>query len=470
MSDKVWDVSGGTMTTSLIQEPQKKQKLNEEEDIDGNSKNIGNLPEELLRHILSFLPIEDAVRTSLLCKRWEHLWTSTPNLDFELYEPAKRTLFMNFVERVLCLRDFSDIKLFCLCCDVLRDASRINTWICTAVKHNVQVLYIELDNFEGVFSLPSCLFTCKTVTRLHLNLTHILKLSPTICFSNLKVLTIENVTFSNEYLTQQFFSSLPVLEELQLHECKWVGLKVVSISAPKLHSLTIDESKMFRLSHGDACQVMVFGDSLQQIYYSGFLLRDYCLSKSFSLEEAEIHIFRHKTSKKIAYRMHKLLIGISNAKFLTLICDIVEYLKCSAELLLHMPIFNNLISLTWDWNQADLDSVAILKILQKSPCLKILTFISGITLSSDHEKDDWILEPMPPCFLSHLKRIEVGSYDGDEEELYALKILLKNAAVLDEIIITCSEHFAGNLEKLENFYKQLIEFPRGPRNCKIVLE
>ena len=110
-------------TTSLIQEPQKKQKLNEEEDIDGNSKSLGNLPEELLQHILFFLPIEDAVRTSLLCRRWEYLWTSTPNLDFELYEPAKRTLFMNFVERVLCLRDSSDIKLFRLCCDVLHDAS-----------------------------------------------------------------------------------------------------------------------------------------------------------------------------------------------------------------------------------------------------------------------------------------------------------------------------------------------------------
>jgi hypothetical protein len=77
---------------------------------------------------------------------------------------------------------------------------------------------------------------------------------------------------------------------------------------------------------------------------------------------------------------------------------------------------------------------------------------------------------MPPCFLSHLKRIEVASYDGDMDELYALKILLKNAAVLDEIIITCSEHFVGNLEKQENFYKQLIEFPRGSQNCKIVLE
>jgi hypothetical protein len=93
---------------------QKKQKLNEEKDVDENSKCLSNLPEEVLRHILSFLSTKDDVRTSLLSKRWEYLWASIPNLDFEKYEPAKRTHLMNFVEKVLCLCDSSDIKRFTL--------------------------------------------------------------------------------------------------------------------------------------------------------------------------------------------------------------------------------------------------------------------------------------------------------------------------------------------------------------------
>jgi hypothetical protein len=124
-------------TTCVIKKPQKKQKLNEEKDVDGNNKCLSNLPDEVLRHILSFLSTKDAVRTSLLSKRWEYLWASIPNLDFEKYEPAKRT--------------------YC-------DASRVYKWISTAVRHNVQELNIELDNFEGEFSLPYCLFTCKTLT------------------------------------------------------------------------------------------------------------------------------------------------------------------------------------------------------------------------------------------------------------------------------------------------------------------
>jgi hypothetical protein len=313
-------------TASLIQEPQKKQKLNEEQDIDGNSKCLVNLPEEVLRHIISFLPIEDAVRTSVLSKRWEYLWASIPNLDFERPLPAKRMLLMNFVERVLCLRDFSDIKRFTLHCAVLHDASRVNTWISAAVRHNVQELYIDLDNFKRTFSLPHCLFTCKTLTSLHLDMPDILKLPATICFSNLKVLTIANITFWDEYLTQQLFSGLPVLEKLELQECSWEGLKNVKISAPKLYSLSIYEFSMENSScYGDGCHVMIFGGALKEFYYSGKLFCDYCLYNSFSPIKATIDLITDNINMHItSNRVYKLLMGLSNVKYLTLSWEVVE--------------------------------------------------------------------------------------------------------------------------------------------------
>lgn len=38
------------------------------------------LPEQLITHILYFLPTEDAVRTSLLSKRWKTRWSSLTKL------------------------------------------------------------------------------------------------------------------------------------------------------------------------------------------------------------------------------------------------------------------------------------------------------------------------------------------------------------------------------------------------------
>jgi hypothetical protein len=72
---------------------------------------------------------------------------------------------------------------------------------------------------------------------------------------------------------------------------------------------------------------------------------------------------------------------------------------------------------------------------------------------------------MPSCFLSHLKRIKVGSYD-EENDLYVIKILLKNAIVLDKMVIS----FEENLEMQDALHKQLIKLPRGSQNCKIVLK
>ena len=56
--------------------------------------------------------------------------------------------------------------------------------------------------------------------------------------------------------------------------------------------------------------------------------------------------------------------------------------------------------------------------------------IQGITLSPVCDENDGILDPVPSCFLSHLKCVKVGHYRGDKNEFSAVKILLKNSVVL----------------------------------------
>ncbi|RZC55541.1 hypothetical protein C5167_014395 [Papaver somniferum] len=48
---------------------------------------INQLPDSVLHHILSSSPldIKDVARTCVLSKRWKHIWTSIPTLDFRFW-------------------------------------------------------------------------------------------------------------------------------------------------------------------------------------------------------------------------------------------------------------------------------------------------------------------------------------------------------------------------------------------------
>ena len=100
---------------------------------EGKSR-ICSLPDSILQHILSLLQIKEAVKTSVLSKRWEFLWTSISKLDFKEdleQSDEKRADFMDFVEKALLLNDSSSIHTFSLTCEVpsVGPPPLINSWI-----------------------------------------------------------------------------------------------------------------------------------------------------------------------------------------------------------------------------------------------------------------------------------------------------------------------------------------------------
>lgn len=226
--------------------------MSAEQDMDDSGgKSINDLPDALLQHILSFLETKDAVRTSILSRKWEHLWKSLSNLEFhQCYFKAKRKIFMNSVDRVLLLRDSSNIEKFTLSCGI-DDATRTRTWVSAAVNRNVTELCVNF--YEGEesesFVSPPCLFTCATLTKLKITSHGVLRLPSSISLPCLKILSLQHVVFPDEDSTQQILN-LRTLEELKISYCDWKNLKAITISAPELRSLDICE--MHR-NDSDAC-------------------------------------------------------------------------------------------------------------------------------------------------------------------------------------------------------------------------
>ncbi|KAB1221850.1 hypothetical protein CJ030_MR2G004000 [Morella rubra] len=212
------------------------------------------------------------------------------------------------------------------------------------------------------------------------------------------------------------------------------------------------------------CEVMIFGDNLKGFVFDGEFFSEYYVRNALSLEQAEIKydpIILDKRPKQVAYRLYKLLIGLSNVKHLTLYKQTLAVLTHAAELLPHLPLFPNLIDLELMISQARLDCVASWRMLQRCPRLETLKFSGGIYCSPDFAIDSGVPDQGPPCFASSFKCIEVNEYGDEADELLAVKILLKNAVVLDKMVVYCCDGSAVS--------EQLLELPRGSKSCEVVL-
>ncbi|XP_021316497.1 putative FBD-associated F-box protein At5g38570 isoform X2 [Sorghum bicolor] len=72
---------------------------------------IGALPDDLLLHVLSFLPAHDAVRTCVLSRRWRPVWKSLRVLRFTKHQSwGSATKFNRFANSVLFFRNRAPLE------------------------------------------------------------------------------------------------------------------------------------------------------------------------------------------------------------------------------------------------------------------------------------------------------------------------------------------------------------------------
>ncbi|KAI5570298.1 hypothetical protein POPTR_011G024600v4 [Populus trichocarpa] len=470
---------------------QKKLPNNMDEEINM----IENLPDAMLLHILSFLPAKDALKTSILSKRWRHLWMSVSNLYFEEWRPDKFVMFMNSAERAMMCRDVPRIEKFSLSSHMLNSAC-INALISNALSFKVQDFSLRLVYVGVPILLPHHLFSCPTLTVLNLEevtqfpctaclpnlkkvrlscclLPHqqsllqffsgcpklqklilnrcfwrdanlgfistpmpepvdITQLSSTTCLPDLKELELSFCLLPYGQSMVQFFGDCPKLQKLTLKECQWGLAKCLYISTPMLESLVICDA-----TSSSGCKVVISGANIKSFSYHGDLTTTYCLCSS-SIVDACIHVSskgmieREGREKEVAHRLHKLIMECCNVKHLELSPDTLEALAYAEEL--DLPVFQRLTRLELKRKSVDLSCRALNRLLQKLPHLDCLDFRMGIFLSKKHK--NFALDPLPPCFLTQLKIIKIHTFSLTDEELHAVGILFRVSTVLEKVYIS----------------------------------
>ncbi|KAF3590446.1 hypothetical protein DY000_02020630 [Brassica cretica] len=313
---------------------------------------ISWLPDEVLGKILSLLPTKLAASTSVLAKKWRHVFRLVHNLDFDdsvLLQPEEwpviRESFRHFVDRTLALQCGSPISKFSLKLHIheSREMAYLSAWICNALERGVLEMSLSFKRKYKTLFLPSELLTSKTLVKLTLGTQIYLdKFEPDAYLPALKSLVIDSIVFDGDDLCDVLLRGCPVLEELYVrHEnCEGTPFCICSSTIKKL-SVYYD----FELLRGG----MSFDTpSLVSLNYRDYALEEYTDVNLASLVEARLDILYSIRIKDPD--LSGLIIGISNVEILHLSPGSADVISRCVEDGLVLPVFKNLVKLYFGSN------------------------------------------------------------------------------------------------------------------------
>ena len=205
---------------------------------------VSSLPGHIIDHILSFLPIKEAARTSILSTNWRYKWTTLPNLVFdnECLSQTSKDLFViksklsRIIDHVLILHS-GPIKKFKLSRDHIDDTD-IDRWTLYLTRWQVKEFVLEIwKKPDQRYKIPSWLFSCQSLHHLELLECWLIPPSTFQGFRNLKSLDLQHVTLSQDAF-ENLISSSPLLERLTLMD--FDGFNNLNIHAPNLQHFTME--------------------------------------------------------------------------------------------------------------------------------------------------------------------------------------------------------------------------------------
>lgn len=301
---------------------------------------ISELPDEILCHILSFLPTIEAVKTSVLSHRWENVWASVPTIDVCDTNPIKFDCdsFSMFLDGVLYAHDCSKVHRFRIHCTKMVDPLLLDYWIGTAIGCNVVELDLGIIPMGSVYSslppqcfeLPGSLFMLKSLEKLNLSLQSFTTITPEPSwFPNLKFLHV-SVSFAGSHLMENLFCCCPVLEELIFDadpEYDDDSIYIINISAPMLKRLQIsffmERYDLEIVEYEHKLFINADAPNLEKFTFDGNLLAIYTSSNAKSLNEAKIDCADLHAGHEIDYHLdaaenlYRLFKGIVNVTYLS---------------------------------------------------------------------------------------------------------------------------------------------------------
>ncbi|GJN32644.1 hypothetical protein PR202_gb21162 [Eleusine coracana subsp. coracana] len=211
---------------------------------------ISNLPDDLLLRILVLVPLVEVVRTSVLSRRWVHVWTRLPMLEFADDEASPVASFANLVAGVIrgyaTDVDMPDVLISVRGCFqyTLDEAVRIAAsafLVGAACHHHHHQLDETEDEDDECIPPPTLHMPCfPMVTEFALSFRGVeLRMPRTGVFEKLTKLYIFGVQFTDggDGINNAIIRQCPCHQDLELHRVE--GIKMLFLLSESLLRLRL---------------------------------------------------------------------------------------------------------------------------------------------------------------------------------------------------------------------------------------
>ncbi|XP_057818831.2 F-box/FBD/LRR-repeat protein At1g13570 isoform X2 [Cryptomeria japonica] len=418
------------------------------------------LPDSLLSFILTKMPIKDAVKSSVLSKRWRFLYTQMSDLTFSPTlvlgpdSPSLNSLLVSRLENIISnilLLHSHNLEAFHLhnngfdhnqrrfsrenVCKWVRHASRCNIQHLTLSDHHVPALFCECCRALKE-TPPPALFSCSRLVTLYLYDYSLTSIPDNFDgFPCLITCRLKNVRLTDESLVS-FISLCPLLQKLEITADDLLGNVVIfSSTIEHLHmqharSLSVNCPKL-KIMSGLMCGDLIvngvrFYEFSSVIWHlemdHGSTLRE--LSMDFSVAKFSTSRFLH-------------IVG--NCQTLK---ELVIYLGDIREIKMDAPLLN---------------------LFHMLPNLQRLHIMGSFLLECARD-------PIPDCLAFphvNLKKIRVEVLEFDSKEIAAISCLLQSMPSLETMEIRLPDE--DDEGRCMNFFKDILYLRRASLLARIIV-
>ncbi|XP_058774191.1 F-box/FBD/LRR-repeat protein At4g26340-like [Vicia villosa] len=375
---------------------------------------ISDLPDSIISHIISFLPIKFAATTCILSKRWKLVWLYVLILNFDDKAFNNFATFRKFVySTMFSLRDKNTsiqsftLKLGSSCRFQQRELNRILKFV---MQRGVKNLNFDMFGRHCYIKLPPRILSCKTLQIIKLVNIKMWDFDQ-VNFPCLKILHLDSVDFTSPKYFVKFLYGCPILEEL---------------------------------------------NATSHIYQESLVLEN-------------LNALPNLVKVRTYYDMDNLMTLVCKAK-------ILHISQIHGMTWKTLPLFHNLTHMLLDSfhssSRERRDCRSLVEILPHFPNLqyfeiwfKFSNFPGKIICS------ECLMVPpnptiAPECLLSQLKSFSIKGYTGRECEFNFVKYIMHHSKVLETMSVRKST-LSTCLEK-EQMLIKLSSCTRSSTNCKLI--